>query len=137
AVDGCGPSGMAAAVRTAPAPAAWLNAPLRQRWLADPLALDSAFQMMVLWTAERHGAVSLPCFAARYRQFRRAYPADRGRGVARVTRDTGTNVVTDLDFLDARGLLVARMEGYEAVIDPNLWQAFRRNRLATAAALCE
>jgi acyl transferase domain-containing protein/NAD(P)-dependent dehydrogenase (short-subunit alcohol dehydrogenase family) len=137
AVDGYGPAGMAATVRTAPAPAAWLNAPLRQRWLADPLALDCAFQMMVLWSAERHGAVSLPCFAARYRQFRRAYPADGIRVVARVTRDTGTNAVTDFDFLDARGLLVARMEGCEAVIDPNLWHAFRRNRLATATALCE
>jgi len=36
---------------------------MRQRWLADPLALDCAFQMMILWSFERHGAGCLPCFA--------------------------------------------------------------------------
>ena len=30
--------------------------PLRNQWLTDPLALDCAFQMMILWSVERTGA---------------------------------------------------------------------------------
>ena len=37
--------------------------------------------------------------------------------------------VADIEFLDAQGELVARIEAYECVIDPSLNQAFRRNRL--------
>ncbi len=51
--------------------------PLRQRWLADPLVLDCSFQMMVVWSQERHGAPSLPCHIARYRQYQRSFPASR------------------------------------------------------------
>jgi hypothetical protein len=54
--------------------------------------------------------------------------------VARVKRDTTMQVVADIDFLDTDGRLVARLEDYEAVLDLNLRQAFRRNRLATVAA---
>ncbi len=133
-IDGCGGAGIVAAVRTSPAPVEWVSRPLRQRWLADPLALDCAFQLMILWSFERHGAGCLPCYAVRYRQFRRAFPADGVLVVARVTRDTETQVVADIDFLDAGDRLVARLEGYEAVIDPNLRQAFQRNRLSTAVA---
>src|SRR5438874_1436140 len=75
-VEGCSPDGIAATVAAAPAPAAWVRQPLRPAWLADPLALDSAFQLMVLWCVENLGAVSLPCFVGRYRQFRRAFPRE-------------------------------------------------------------
>ena len=42
--------------------------------------------MMILWSVERSGAGSLPTFVGRYRQFRRAFPADGVRVVARVTQ---------------------------------------------------
>jgi NAD(P)-dependent dehydrogenase (short-subunit alcohol dehydrogenase family) len=132
-VEGCGEGGVVGAVRAAPAPAAWVAAPLRQRWLADPLALDAAFQLMILWCLERRGAPSLPCLVARYRQYRRAFPPEGVRVVARVTRDTPLHALADLDFVDAAGQLVARLEGYECVLDPALQRAFRRNRPAQAA----
>ena len=37
--------------------------------------------------------------------------------------------VADIEFLDAEGDPVARIESYECVIDASLNQAFRRNRL--------
>ncbi len=37
--------------------------------------------------------------------------------------------VADIEFLDARGELVARLDSYECVIDSSLNQAFRRNQL--------
>src|SRR5262249_12891399 len=52
-VEGWSDAGIVAAVRTAPAPDEWIRRPLRQRWLADPLALDSSFQLLILWTLEK------------------------------------------------------------------------------------
>ena len=117
----------------APPPSNWFQAPLRNSWCADPLVLDSAFQMMILWSFAQHGAGSLPCFAGRYRQYRRAYPTGPVRIVIRVTRDNGMFARADMDFLDAEGLLVAQIQDYECVIDRSLDQAFRRNHLLAAA----
>ena len=69
AVEACGPHGIAARVKTSPAPKAWVANPLRGGWIADPLALDTAFQLMILWTLGEQRAPSLPCAAVRYRQF--------------------------------------------------------------------
>ncbi len=59
-VIGCSDDGIATVVRPAPRPEEWINQPLRNSWLADPLALDSSFQMMILWSFERYQSGSLP-----------------------------------------------------------------------------
>src|SRR4029077_12704126 len=59
-IAGCGPDGITVTAQTAPAPAAWVPPPLRGTWLADPLALDGAFQAMSVWCRAERGAVSLP-----------------------------------------------------------------------------
>jgi len=130
AIEGCGDLGIAATVSAAPAPSDWVDRPLRQQWLTDPLALDCAFQMMILWSVERAGAGSLPTFVGRYRQFRRTFPAGGVRVVARVTEAGPHKARADIDFLDDRGQPVARIEDYECVIDASLQSAFRRNRAA-------
>jgi acyl transferase domain-containing protein/acyl carrier protein len=127
-IDGCGEPGVAGFVRAAPSPAEWVRQPLRNRWLGDPLVLDGAFQLMVLWSLECRGVASLPCFVRRYRQWRRAFPAAGTRVAAKVVRAGEHNALADLDFLDD-GRLVARVEGYECVLDPNLRRAFDRNQL--------
>jgi acyl transferase domain-containing protein/NAD(P)-dependent dehydrogenase (short-subunit alcohol dehydrogenase family) len=129
-VDGCSAKGIAAVVKGAPAPASWIKRPLRSVWLTDPLVIDSAFQMMILWSFERFGAGSLPCFAGRYRQFQEAFPRDGAQVVIRVTSESTHGASADMEFLDRHtGKLVARLEGYECVIDPSLKQAFQRNQL--------
>jgi acyl transferase domain-containing protein len=133
-IEGCGERGIIAKVRSAPPPGDWIERPLRQRWLADPLVLDCSFQMMVVWSQERRGAPSLPCHIARYRQYQRAFPATGVRVVAVVTRDSDLHALADIDYLDERGQVVARLEGYECVIDPALRRAFGRQPLASAAA---
>ncbi len=132
AVEGCGDRGIVATVSAAPAPSTWVDRPLRNQWLTDPLALDCAFQMMILWSVERTGSGSLPTFVGRYRQFRRAFPAEGVRVVARVTEAGPHRARADVDFLDGRGEPVARIEDYECVIDASLRSAFRRNRAAQA-----
>ncbi len=129
-VEGCGDLGIVAAVEAAPAPSTWIEKPLRQQWLTDPLALDCAFQMMILWSVEHAGSGSLPTYVGRYRQFRRSFPAAGVRVVARVTESGPHRARADVEFLDADGEPVARIEDYECVIDASLKSAFRRNRAA-------
>ena len=88
--------------------------------------------MMILWSFAQHGAGSLPCFAGRYRQYRRAFPAGPSRVAVRITRDNGTFARADVDYLDADGTVIAQLQDYECVMDPGLNQAFRRNQLAVA-----
>ena len=129
-VDGCSAKGIAATVKGAPKPSSWIKRPLRSAWLTDPLVIDSAFQMMILWSFERFGAGSLPCFAGRYRQFQEAFPREGVQVVIRVTSESAHGAAADMEFLDRHtGKLVARLEGYECVIDPSLKQAFQRNQL--------
>jgi len=107
-----------------------MEKPTRQNWLTDPLAIDAAFQAVVLWTQEQRGSNSLPTAVASYRQFRRSFPAGGVRVVAEVRQAGEHRAIADLEFLDHQGQIVASIEGYECVIDASLNQAFRRNRLS-------
>jgi hypothetical protein len=132
-VEGCDDRGIVAVCRTSPTTTAWLDRPLRRAWLTDPLALDCAFQAMILWSVERSGAGSLPTSVGRYRQFRRAFPPDRVRLVARITRAGDLSARADIALLDGDGATVARLDDFECVIDASLNQAFRRNERTQAA----
>ena len=68
-IEGCSEQGIAALARCAPPPSAWIDEPLRGSWLADPLALDCALQLGILWNLEMRGTASLPCFIGSYRQY--------------------------------------------------------------------
>jgi NAD(P)-dependent dehydrogenase (short-subunit alcohol dehydrogenase family)/acyl carrier protein len=125
-VDGWSEDGIVAAVRCSPPPVEWIHCPLRQRWLADPLALDATFQLLILWTLEQYDTPNLPCYAARYRQFRRSFPSDEVRVVARVTKHNPLHALADIDLRDAAGQVVACIEGCECVLDASLRRAFRR-----------
>ena len=133
-IEGVAEGAFAASVHPAPAPGDWIAEPLRSSWVADPLVLDVSFQMMILWSYAQHGAGSLPCFAGRYRQYRRAFPAGPVLVRVRITRDSGTYARADIDYLDpADGSVIAQIQDYECVIDPQLNQAFRRNQLSPRA----
>ncbi|HEY1379254.1 MAG TPA: SDR family NAD(P)-dependent oxidoreductase, partial [Gemmataceae bacterium] len=131
-IIGCGPAGIVVAAQTAPAPAAWVRQPLRGQWIADPLALDCAFQAMSVWCHAERGAVSLPTALGRYRQYRRRFPAGAVRVACRVAAAAGPVVRADVEFIDDAGTLVARIDGFECVLDAALTAAFRRNRLEPA-----
>jgi hypothetical protein len=132
-IEGCGEQGIVARVTTSPSPSEWIQHPLRQRWLADPLALDCSFQLMVVWSQEQRGAPSLPCHIAHYRQYQRTFPAASVRVVAHVTRASDLHALADIDYLDERGQVIARLERYECVIDPALRRAFSRKLLASGS----
>jgi acyl transferase domain-containing protein/acyl carrier protein/NAD(P)-dependent dehydrogenase (short-subunit alcohol dehydrogenase family) len=128
-VEGCAPDGIIGVSASAPAPSKWLKKPLRSRWVADPLALDVSFQMMIVWSFERHDAGSLPTFAQSYRQFCTSFPKDGVKIQVHVTKNGKHRALADIDFVDRSGELVARIEGYECVIDSSLNAAFKNTSL--------
>ncbi len=132
-VEGCSPEGIVGHVATGPSPAGWIRQPLRPHWLANPLALDSAFQLLILWSRATHGVPSLPCFIGEYRQYRRTFPRSGVRVVARVTQQQPHRALADIDFVDGAGSPVARIHGYECVQDAALAEAFRRNQVPEPA----
>ncbi len=132
-IDACCPEGLAAGVRTAPAPARWMEDPLRSEWLTDPLAVDAVFQLGSLWCHEYLGMVSLPHAVGRYRQYRRHYPADGVAVTLRVQRRGAHGMTADAVFRDSSGEIVATLNGFECTADTALTAAFRRRTLAAAA----
>ncbi|HEX3147858.1 MAG TPA: SDR family NAD(P)-dependent oxidoreductase [Gemmataceae bacterium] len=130
-IDGMGDDGAIAFARSAPPPTEWMQSPIRGAWLADPMAMDAAFQLLSVWSYQKHRAASLPCFAAGYRQYRRIFPTEGVLIAARITRDNGTTARAAIDFIDADGRIIARLTDAEHVIDSSLNEAFRRGRIAT------
>jgi acyl transferase domain-containing protein/NAD(P)-dependent dehydrogenase (short-subunit alcohol dehydrogenase family) len=130
AVAGVSPKGIALDAAVSLPPASWMRSPLRDRWLADPAALDAAFQGLILWTFEDSGACSLPNSAASYRQYAARFPEEGVRVVAHVSASAEHSARADIDFIDNKGILVARMEGYECTVDKSLNGAFRRTATA-------
>jgi NAD(P)-dependent dehydrogenase (short-subunit alcohol dehydrogenase family) len=133
-VESCGDAGLVARCRVAPPPQDWMQEPVRNRWIADPLVLDSGLQAMIVWTSDRVGEASLPSRLTRYRQFVPAFPKDGARIVISVRDRSEARVVSDIDWVGDDGSLLARLEGYESVVDSSLSRAFRQNRLDTSAS---
>ena len=134
-VDGCGARAIAGWVSTAPEPSEWVERPLRGRWLTDPLAIDCAFQLIVLWSRDQLGANSMPTAVGRYRQFRAGFGDGAVHVLAEIRHASGAHATADIEILDARGELVARLESYECVVDSSLNQAFRRNQLTALSSV--
>jgi hypothetical protein len=117
--------GMSAELASAPLPNKWINDPLRSRWIADPLILDSAFQMAIVWCHKYRDLVCLPSYAASYRQYVRKFPQEGVFAVLAVHKYNDRKMTGDFTFLDAGNKVLAQLKGYEAIMDPSLFKAFR------------
>jgi NAD(P)-dependent dehydrogenase (short-subunit alcohol dehydrogenase family) len=124
-ISHCSAAGMTARISPAPSPDRWMKQPLRNKWLSDPLVLDCAFQMATIWCYENTGNVSLPSYCASYRQYCDRFP-DQGVTAVLEVREAGeVKMKGDFYFLDDDRKVVARISGYEAVMDPALYKAFK------------
>ena len=130
-VEGCGERGIAGWVSTAPSTSLWIDRPLRSKWLIDPLAIDSAFQLVGLWTRETLGANSLPTGLARLRLFRPEIPEQGARVLVLIEQSSPARATASIEILDEECRLIARLESFECVIDASLNKAFRRNQLSS------
>ncbi|MEJ2157546.1 MAG: SDR family NAD(P)-dependent oxidoreductase [Desulfobacteraceae bacterium] len=101
--------GITARLATAPPPSDWIHDPLRSRWIADPLVLDSAFQMAIVWCHQQRGL----------------FPQTGVSAVLEVHHCSTRKLAGDFTFLDAEKTVLAQLKGYEAVMDPSLMKAFK------------
>jgi len=124
-IIGCSSQSMVAILSAAPMPEHWMANPPRSKWIGDPLVLDSAFQMATIWCYEEKSMVSLPSYAASYRQYRRSFPSDGVTAILDIREVSGRKMKGDFTFLDSKDTVVARLTGYEAVMDPQLMNAFK------------
>jgi acyl transferase domain-containing protein len=128
-VEALGPEGVLGQVRVAASPSAWMADPVREAWLTEPLAIDCAFQMLILWSVETLGAPCLPCRIGVYRQY---HPFGEGPitlAVHVTARRVGT-LLANVALRDAEGRLLAELRGAECTFNVGLVEAFRRNQLA-------
>jgi hypothetical protein len=124
-ISGFSDKGIRAVLGVAPQPDAWLASPFTDSWIADPMVLDTAFQMAVLWSYEHTGMVSLPSYLAEYRQYRSTFPSESVTAVLEVTTVTDHKLTGDFTFVDTDNKVIAKITGYEAVIDETLMKAFK------------
>jgi NAD(P)-dependent dehydrogenase (short-subunit alcohol dehydrogenase family)/acyl carrier protein len=116
---------MAARISPAPPPADWMEQPLRSRWIMDPLVIDSAFQMAIVWCHNRLGLVSLPSYAQSYRQYRDRFPQSGVSALMQVKDHTRHKMICDFTFVDEDHKVIATLEGYQAIMTPTLMRAFK------------
>ncbi len=121
----CSSKGILARISSAPSPVKWMKEPLRSKWIGDPLVLDSAFQMAIIWCFEEMGVVSLPTYSASYRQYRNKFPSDGVTALLEVREVTKRKLKGDFTFLDKNNVVVAQLTGYEAAMDESLFKAFK------------
>ena len=128
----CSTRGMVARLSAAPGPRQWMSSPLRDRWIADPLVLDSAFQMAIVWCYEEKQTVSLPSSVTSYRQYRHQFPKEGVTAVLEASEITDHKMRGDFTFSDSNGEIVARLTGYQAIVDESLLKAFKPRYRALA-----
>jgi acyl transferase domain-containing protein/acyl carrier protein/NAD(P)-dependent dehydrogenase (short-subunit alcohol dehydrogenase family) len=132
-ITACSEEGIAGQSIAAPAPSQWMSQPARSSWLADPMVLDASFQMMILWSFQQTGTASLPTKIASYRQFQSKFPKEGASLNIHIEKATTHAATATIEFLDKQQNLIARIEGYECVIDASLNEAFKRNTLEVPA----
>jgi len=114
----------------APAPSKWMKKTQRSSWLADPIALDSSFQLLIIWSFKTYGIRSLPNRIGAYDQFKKSFPKKGVKIIAKVTKHNKHKALAVVEFIDEKTKeLVARITDYEFVIDESLNDAFKRNSL--------
>ena len=128
-IDACCAEGISGHSLSAPSPTEWMTQPMRSTWLADPMILDASFQMMILWSFQQSNTASLPTRIASYRQFQSRLPKDGASLNIKIIKVGQHSATAIIDILDKQQKLVARIEGYECVIDASLNEAFKRNTL--------
>ncbi len=129
-VDACSEEGIQGRAGSAPAPVEWMSAPVRSTWIADPLLLDSAFQMMILWSFQRLACGSLPVAIGSYRQFTERLPKDGAQIRVRIKHQSAHSCLACVQIFDRHDELVAVMNDYECVLDHTLNEAFKNNTLS-------
>jgi malonyl CoA-acyl carrier protein transacylase/NAD(P)-dependent dehydrogenase (short-subunit alcohol dehydrogenase family) len=128
AVQGWSSHGIVAQVGTLAKVSDWIKQPVRSDWLADPLAVDAALQLGILWGIEALGKPSLPMVVGSYQQFQRKFPKGGVEARLWVEKSSPSKIVASVDFVDAQDQLVARLSHVEWTADAGLKKAFTKEQ---------
>lgn len=128
-IEGLSSIGISGIVKGAPEPKCWVEKPVRDHWVADPLIIDSAFQMMVLWSQEHWGAPSLPLSFESYEQFAEEFPDSEIEVRAKIIKDHNPLVQSEIEILDKSGHVLARVKGYQGIGGKSLKGTFLENKI--------
>ena len=69
--------------------------------------------------------MSLPSFCSSYRQYCESFPSDGVTAVLEVRSVNDRKMTGDFTFLDEDETVLARLGGYEAIMNPTLIKAFK------------
>ena len=76
---------------------------------------------------------ALPTKITSYRQFQRKFPKQGAELNINIVSSSKHAASADIEILDKQNKLLARIEGYECVIDSSLNNAFKKNTLEVPA----
>ena len=127
-VTGWSEEGIAAISNTSKPVEEWFAKPLFSNWQSDPLMIDAAYQLMILWTKEVFNAPSLPNYAKSYRQYVKSFNEKPVIITAKASKKGSSSATANIDFTNAYGKVLARIEGYECTINSALEKAFKNRK---------
>jgi hypothetical protein len=123
-ITGIAANGLEAALSTRPPNGEFQTDPPAS-WSFHPLAVDSVFKALILWSREYLAAPSLPSRLGSLRLFGRSEPAGAVCGIrVQVRESSATEVTADADLLDGAGQVVGRLTGCVASVSATLERTF-------------
>ena len=128
-INGWSADGIEAISKTSKPLAEWFKEPKFVNWQSDPLMIDSAYQLMILWTIEALGAPSLPNFAKKYRQYVKSFNGQEVTISAKACKKGTSAATATIEFITSNGEVAAIIEGYECTINAALSNAFKNRNL--------
>jgi acyl transferase domain-containing protein/NADP-dependent 3-hydroxy acid dehydrogenase YdfG len=114
AVDGVGAEGIQGRIHGV-LEAPWPASP----WRTDPLAIDSALQLAMLWARQQFDLAVLPMGLGALILGERALSKGPVRVVATCRRVNGSKILADAQCLDSAGYPLAELRGMELVLRPD------------------
>jgi hypothetical protein len=101
-------------------PGSYLSENSKGSWLIDPVIIDCAFQLVILWSRMHLDMTSLPSY---YKAYTKLAPltGEKIDCQINVLPGSGSNIIhSDIAFFDAEGNLLGVMEGVESTCSKSL-----------------
>ncbi len=128
-VNGWSEEGMVAISDTSKPVEEWFANSRFTSWQSDPLMVDAAYQLMILWTTEVFGAPSLPNYASSYRQYIKSFNGQPVIISAKASKKGSSAATADIQFRNVDGNVLAEIKGYECAVSANLKEAFKNRTI--------
>ena len=124
-LTGLDDKGIAANVDTAPARGKWiLDNDDFENWVIDPLVIDSAFQMITLWSEKNLAMACLPSRVGELKLYREIPTSSNVRININMRDHSSARIACDIDVIDHDEMLLATLKNVEATVSDAIFPAF-------------